>query len=54
MGHPFETFGKYQFNRSVMRDRLPKPVYQKYRGAMKHQQFIDQMTADAIAHGSSR
>lgn len=50
MGHPFETFGKYQFNRSVMRDRLPKPVYQKYRGAMKHQQFIDQMTADAIAH----
>lgn len=50
VGHPFETFGKYQFNRSVMRDRLPKPVYEKYRGAMKHQQFIDQSTADAIAH----
>ncbi len=50
MTHPFDTFGRYQFNLKVMRERLPKPVYEVFRGALRHQRWIDQKTADAIAH----
>lgn len=50
MSHPFETFGRDLFSCNVMRERLPKPVFDAYCGAMDHQRDIDQKTADAIAH----
>ncbi|MDI9490419.1 MAG: glutamine synthetase type III [Clostridiaceae bacterium] len=43
-------FGEKLFGRSVMKDRLPKPVYYAWEKAIFQNQPIDREVADAIAH----
>ncbi|NLJ94288.1 MAG: glutamine synthetase type III [Clostridiaceae bacterium] len=45
-----ENFGINQFGKSVMRDRLPKPVYEAWEQATYQNIPINREIADAIAH----
>lgn len=48
--HPFDDFGIYLFNEQVMKDRLPHPIYQRWKNAIHKENALDINTADAIAH----
>ena len=48
--HPFDDFGIYLFSESVMRDRLPSPIFKKWKTAVAKEDSLDRQTADAIAH----
>lgn len=45
-----KEFGKDLFGKSVMKDRLPKPVYYAWEQAIFQNQPINREVADAIAH----
>ena len=48
--HPFDLFGKYLFSDAVMKERLPHPIYLRFKTSLKHETQLDQKTAEAIAH----
>ena len=48
--HPFDDFGIYLFSESVMRERLPSPIFKKWKTAVAKEDSLDRQTADAIAH----
>lgn len=50
MSHPFEIFGKYLFTDATMKERLPHPIYKRWKTSLTHESQLDQKTADAIAH----
>lgn len=43
-------FAKMTFNKQKMKERLPYPIYLKWKNAIRNQQDLDRETADAIAH----
>ena len=45
-----DVFGEYVFNDTVMKERLPKKVYQKLQETIKEGTDLDLATADIIAH----
>lgn len=45
-----DVFAKDVFNDSVMRERLPKPVYKKLRNIIDNDQDLDPEIAGAVAH----
>lgn len=46
----YEHFGEMSFNKQKMRERLPYPIYLKWKNAIRNEEDLDQETADAIAH----
>lgn len=48
--HPFDDFGINLFDEHVMKERLPHPVYAKWKTATRKEDALDRPTADAIAH----
>lgn len=50
MKHPFDEFGTNLFSETVMKERLPHPIYKKWKTAIHKEDALDQTTADAIAH----
>lgn len=48
--HPFDDFGINLFDENVMKERLPHPVYAKWKTATRKEDALDRPTADAIAH----
>lgn len=48
--HPFDDFGMNLFSESVMKERLPHPIYNKWKTAIRKEDALDRPTADAIAH----
>lgn len=48
--HPFDDFGINLFDEHVMKERLPHPVYTKWKTATRKEDALDRPTADAIAH----
>lgn len=48
--HPFETFGTNLFSENIMKERLPHPIYHKWKTATHKEDALDLNTADAIAH----
>ena len=44
------VFAKDVFNDSVMRERLPKPIYKKLKKIMAEGQDLDMEVANAVAH----
>ena len=45
-----QVFAKDVFNDSVMRERLPKPIYKKLKKIMAEGQELDMEVANAVAH----
>ncbi len=45
-----DVFAKDVFNDSVMRERLPKPIYKKLKKIMAEGQDLDMEVANAVAH----
>lgn len=48
---PFQDFGKNVFNDRVMIEKLPHPIYKKWKNASQYEGSLDKESADAIAHG---
>lgn len=48
--HPFDDFGTNLFSEHIMKERLPHPVFQKWKTATRKEDALDRPTADAIAH----
>lgn len=48
--HPFDDFGINVFDENTMKERLPHPIYNKWKTATKKEDALDRHTADAIAH----
>ena len=45
-----ELFGKNAFNETVMRERLPKPVFKKLKKTIEDGAELDPSVADVVAH----
>ncbi|WP_138160565.1 glutamine synthetase III [Peptoniphilus catoniae] len=45
-----EEFGKMTFNKAKMKERLPYPVYLKWKDVVRTNAILDKDTADSIAH----
>lgn len=45
-----EDFGSMTFNKAKMKERLPYPVYLKWKEALRTNRDLDKESADAIAH----
>lgn len=45
-----DNFGKYVFNKKNMKQKLPYPVYLRWKNAIRQEDVLDQDTADIIAH----
>lgn len=43
-------FGVMSFNKAKMKERLPYPVYLKWKNAVRNEEDLDRETADDIAH----
>ncbi len=54
MEKPFEEFGSLVFSESVMKERLPKPVYLSWKKTVANEGTLDRATADSIAHAMKR
>jgi glutamine synthetase len=48
--HPYDDFKIDLCDNKVLKERLPFPIYQKWRESQKQVQSLDTETADAIAH----
>ena len=51
---PFENFGCLLFDETLMRERLPYPIYKKWKETVAKEDSLDRNTADAIAHAMKR
>ena len=54
MEKPFEEFGSLVFSESMMKERLPKPVYLSLKKTVANEGTLDRQTADSIAHAMKR
>ena len=54
MEKPFEEFGSLVFSESMMKERLPKPVYLSLKKTVANEGTLDRPTADSIAHAMKR
>ncbi len=54
MESPFEMFGCDVFGEKEMEERLPRPVYLKWKETIANEGTLDRQTADAIAHAMKR
>lgn len=50
MENNLENFGCNLFSDKVMKEKLPSPIYKKWREAIRKEDALDAITADAIAH----
>lgn len=50
----FEDFGSLIFGEKLMEERLPGPVYKKWKQTLANKETLDRPTADAIAHAMKR
>ncbi len=50
MKNTLADFGKNNFNKKMMKERLPYPIYLKWKDAVRLKEDLDSQTADAIAH----
>lgn len=50
MDSRLENFGKYTFNKKEMKNKLPYPIYMKWKNAIRKEEVLDKVTADIIAH----
>lgn len=50
MTHPYDSFGIHQFSEALMKERLPHPVFTRWKTAVAKEEPLDRTTADAIAH----
>ncbi len=46
----FDDFGSFVFSEKVMKERLPFPIYNRWKQTMDKENRLDRPTADAIAH----
>lgn len=51
---PFAEFGSMLFDESLMKERLPYPIYKKWKETVAKEDSLDRNTADAIAHAMKR
>ena len=49
-----EDFGSMVFSEKLMEERLPNPVYRKWKQTVAYEGTLDRQTADAIAHAMKR
>ena len=49
-----EDFGSLVFNEKLMEERLPSPIYKKWKQTVANEGTLDRQTADAIAHAMKR
>lgn len=54
MDAPYEQFGSMVFGEKEMQDRLPRPIYLKWKETIASEGTLDRQTADAIAHAMKR
>lgn len=45
-----DDFGKFTFNKSAMKRKLPYPIYLKWKNAIRKEELLDKDSADIIAH----
>ena len=45
-----EDFGKFTFDKSAMKRKLPYPIYLKWKNAIRKEELLDKDSADIIAH----
>lgn len=50
MENKFADFGSKVFNEKRMKEKLPSPIFKKWKEATNKQDALDRPTADAIAH----
>lgn len=50
MAYDFKDFGKDLFDDRVMKDRLPSPIYERFKKAYNHEMPLEVDIADVIAH----
>lgn len=50
MAHMYDDFKMYLCDKTILKERLPFPVYKKFRDVQKNEQTMDSETADALAH----
>lgn len=48
--HPFDDFGKFLCDDKILKDRLPRPIYLRWKTSLTKEEPLDSETADAIAH----
>lgn len=46
----FDSFGRYLCHNKVLKDRLPKPMYEQWKISLANEVSLDPSVADAIAH----
>ena len=49
-----KDFASLQFNRQEMKERLPSPIYKKWKTALYRETVMDRETADAMAHAMKK
>ncbi len=50
MAYDFKDFGKNVFDDRKMKERLPSPIYKRFKAAFNHEVPLETDIADAIAH----
>ena len=48
MAHMYDDFKMYLCDKTILKERLPFPVYKKFRDVQKNEQTMDSETADAL------
>ena len=51
---PFDEFGCLLFDETLMQERLPYPIYRRWKETVAKEDSLDRNTADAIAHAMKR
>ena len=51
---PFAEFGCLLFDETLMQERLPYPIYKRWKETVAKEDSLDRNTADAIAHAMKR
>ena len=51
---PFDEFGCLLFDEALMQERLPYPIYKRWKETVAKEDSLDRNTADAIAHAMKR
>ncbi len=51
---PFDEFGCLLFDETLMQERLPYPIYKRWKETVAKEDSLDRSTADAIAHAMKR
>ena len=51
---PFDEFGCLLFDVTLMQERLPYPLYKRWKETVAKEDSLDRNTEDAIAHAMKR